>query len=570
MRIAKLEVRHFRGIKALTWLPRSQPLCCIIGSGDSGKTTVLDAIEASLSSRWFTFNEADFHSCDSQVPIHIEVTVGELSKALLSDQRFGLYIRGLAADGAIHDEPAADHEPVLTVRLTVDATMEPVWELICDRYPTPRVLSNRDRSLFGVVRLAGEESRHLTWGQGSVLSRMTGDQEGAAHQLAEAYRVAKQTANLGSIASLVEAAARAEKLAKGLGAYVKKGFAPDLELGRGGFNSGSIALHDGTTPVRLSGLGTRRLATLAIQRASIMEGAIVLVDEIEQGLEPHRVLGAVSALRTAQERAVEARTASGQLIITTHSDVVLSELKSESLFVMRRNDDVSWIVQAQTDALSKVMRHGPRALFARRILVCEGATELGLLLGLRELYRARHNDVPIEHLGSSIVDGNGTVAPLLAAALAELGYTTALYRDSDRALPAAMSATLQRLNVAVFEYGNDLCTEHAILQASWPDMVDKLLRAAIGTLGSATVLAQLKPAFPGIDVTAQFANWLPAAQGNIPNHTRVAQLAIQYNWFKSEERGRLIAPVVNQLVELNQPTPLSSCLKSIEQWLYGY
>jgi len=568
VRIAKLEVQNFRGIKLLVWSPGAQALCCIIGPGDSAKTTVLDAVEASLSSRWFTFNEADFHEADTQSVIKIEVTIGELSKALLSDQRFGLYIRGIGSDGVLHDEPAADHEPVLTVRLTVDATMEPVWELICDRYPTQRVLSNRDRSLFGVVRLAGEEARHLTWGQGSVLSRMTGDQEGAAQQLAEAYRVAKQTANLSSVPSLVAAAERAEQLAKELGAYVKEGFAPDLELGRGGFGSGSIALHDGTTPLRLSGLGTRRLATLAIQRASIMEGAIVLVDELEQGLEPHRVLGAVSALRIAHERAFAARTATGQLLITTHSDVVLSELKSESIFVMRRFNGLAWINQAQTDALAKVLKHAPRALFARRILVCEGATELGLILGLRELYRPRHNDVPVEHLGSAIVDGNGAAAPSLALALAGLGYSTGLFRDSDRRLPAATSASLQQINVAVFEYGDDLCTEQAILQASWPDIVDMLLRATTNTLGSATILAQLRPSFPGSDVTAPFANWIPAAPGSGGNQSRIAELAVQYNWFKSEERGRAIAPSVNQLVEQGQPSQLSLCLKAIERWLY--
>lgn len=569
MRIAKLEVQNFRGIKTLTWSPGSQALCCIIGPGDSAKTTVLDAVEASLSSRWYTFNEADFHQGDTQAAIQIEITIGELSKALISDQRFGLYIRGIATDGSLHDEPAADHEPGLTVRLTVDATMEPVWELICDRYPTPRVLSNRDRSLFGVVRLAGEEARHLTWGQGSVLSRMTGEQNGAAHQLAEAYRVAKQTANLASIPSLVEAAGRAEQLAKELGAYVKDGFAPDLELGRGGFSSGSIALHDGTTPLRLSGLGTRRLATLAIQRASIMEGAIVLVDELEQGLEAHRVLGAVSALRTAQEQALAARTATGQLLITTHSDVVLSELKGESLFVMRRDNGHAWITQAQTEALAKVLKHAPRALFARRILVCEGATELGLILGLRELYRVRHGDVPIEHLGSAIVDGNGAAAPSLAIALASLGYSTALFRDSDRRLPAAVSASLQRQHVTVLEYGDNLCTEHAILQASWPDIVDELLAAATSTFGSATIQAQLRPAFPGSNVAGPFANWIPALPGVGGNPFRLAGLAVQYNWFKSEERGRALAPAVDRLVELGEVGPLSLCLKAVERWLYG-
>ncbi|MFG0669710.1 hypothetical protein ACF8E6_03985 [Pseudomonas sp. xss_1] len=150
-------------------------MSCIIGPGDSAKTTILDAIEATLSPRWGTFGEPDFHLGSSLNPINIEVTIAELSKALLSDQRFGLYIRGLADDGTVYDEPEAYPDPALAIRLTADATMEPVWELICDRYSTPRVLSNRDRSLFGVVRLAGEEAGHLTWGQGSVLARMTCD-----------------------------------------------------------------------------------------------------------------------------------------------------------------------------------------------------------------------------------------------------------------------------------------------------------------------------------------------------------------------------------------------------------
>nr|WP_236165642.1 AAA family ATPase [Pseudomonas fulva] len=570
MRIAKLVVQNFRGIRSLTWQPGSQAMSCIIGPGDSAKTTVLDAIEATLSPRWITFSECDFHLGNSLSSVRVEVTIAELSRALLSDQRFGLYIRGLADDGTVYDEPEAHHDPALTIRLTVDATMEPVWELICDRYPTPRVLSNRDRSLFGVVRLAGEEARHLTWGQGSVLAKMTGDAEGAANQLADAYRVAKQTANLSSIPSLVETAARAEVLAKQLGAYVHDSFGPDLELGRGGFSSGSIALHDGNTPLRMSGLGTRRLATLAIQRASIKEGAIVLVDEIEQGLEPHRVLGAVSALRSAQELAKSSSSPIGQLLITTHSEVVLSELKSHSLFIMRRGRDGDAFISAvPSEAFSRILKHAPRALFARRILVCEGATELGLMLGLRELFRVRHADVPIEHLGVAIVDGNGAAAPLLATALAGLGYSTALFRDSDQPLKGNALSLLQANNVQVFEYGGAMCTELALFSAAWPDVADKLIGSAIASLGQATILAQLRPAFPTSDVTTSTANWVPPIPGADPVWLVLAKLAIQFRWFKSEERGRGISAVVDQIVQQGQPSPFSLCIRGLERWVYG-
>jgi predicted ATP-binding protein involved in virulence len=92
MQIRHLKINNFRGIATLDWKPDS-PFCCLIGSGDSGKSTLLDAAEAALSSRWFFFTEPDFLNCDTSRSIVIEATVGELSKALKSDERLGLYIR---------------------------------------------------------------------------------------------------------------------------------------------------------------------------------------------------------------------------------------------------------------------------------------------------------------------------------------------------------------------------------------------------------------------------------------------------------------------------------------------
>src|SRR3546814_5217287 len=73
---------------------------------------------------------------------------------------------------------------------------------------------------------------------------------------------------LGGIEALADTAELAEGFAKGLGAYVEGAYEPGSELGRSGLSSGSIALHDSGVPLRLSGLGTRRLATLAIQKSA--------------------------------------------------------------------------------------------------------------------------------------------------------------------------------------------------------------------------------------------------------------------------------------------------------------
>ncbi|WP_442110814.1 ATP-dependent nuclease [Pseudomonas sp. NUPR-001] len=571
MRIAHVQIQNFRGITALRWTPGAEPICCIIGPGDSSKTTILDATEAVLSPRWITFSEADFVGGDTEQEIQVEVTVTELSQALLADNRFGLYIRGISPDGTIHDEPEDGDDPALTVRLSVDATMEPVWALICERYAVPRILSNRDRSMFCLVRLAGEESRHLTWAQGSMLARMTGRAEGAAQQLATAYRSARQNANLDSIQELVETAQAAEGYARGIGAYINNGYRPDLELGRGGFNSGSIALHDGTVPLRLAGLGTRRLATLAVQRSALQEGAIVLVDELEQGLEPHRILGAVSQLKRSQADAAQQHRPIGQILMTTHSDVVISELNATSLFIMRKNQATRTLSLQQASLagdLTPIMKHSPRSLFGRRILICEGATELGLMLGLRDFYPARHGDVPVEHHGAAIIDGRGAAAPPLARALAILGYPVALFRDSDRPLDARWRRALQELNVQIIEYAEGLNTEQAIFHAAPDELIDVLLGLVRGFINEHNVRDQLVRAIPGLNPQAPFAEW-DMVGDDAHERTALSAVAVSNNWFKTEARGRALAPAINQVIARVPQSPLSQCLSSVERWLYA-
>lgn len=575
MQIRQLKVSNFRGISALDWKPGSS-FCCLIGAGDSGKSTLLDAAEAALSSRWFSFTEPDFLNSDTANSIVIEATVGELSRALKSDERLGLYIRGWTTAGELRDEPVDDDEPVLTVRLTVDATMEPTWELVCDRVEDPRTLSNRDRALFGLVRLAGEDARHLTWGQGSVLARLTGDNKEAAARLAEAYRAARASANLGEIESLADAAALAERFAKGLGAYVEGAYEPGLELGRSGLSSGSIALHDSGVPLRLAGLGTRRLATLAIQKSAIAEGAIVLIDEIEHGLEPHRIIGAIAQLKADQAKALEQRKPTGQILMTTHSDVALGEAGAESLRVVQlaRPGRATLIGRPSSpDPIRPLMRFTPRALFARRILVSEGNTELGILLGLREGWPARHGGLPIEQLGAAIADGNGEQASSLALALAGLGYPTAMFRDSDTVLAPATVAALAAAGVPVFEYGGSLNTEQAIFTAASDELVQALLVYAREERGDAVVDDNLNIRMQDLGleiIRGDFGNWFLLSELNGAQlREAVAEVAARKRWFKDQRIGRGLAPLVARVAAANAASPLATTLGQVEEWLYA-
>ena len=575
MQIRQVKVAHFRGIESLDWKPGS-PFCCLIGPGDSGKSTILDAVEVALSSRWFAFTEPDFLTCDTTHPIVIEATIGELSKALKSDERLGLYVRGWTSAGELRDEPEDDDEPVLTVRLTVDASMEPVWELICDRVDDPRTLSNRDRALFGLVRLAGEDARHLAWGQGSVLSRLTGDTHEASARLAQAYKAARENAKLDEIESLANAAEKAEGFAKGLGAYVEGSYEPGLELGRSGLSSGSIALHDDGVPLRLAGLGTRRLATLAIQKSAISEGAIVLVDEIEHGLEPHRIIGAIAQLKADQEASVAAARPVGQVLMTTHSDVAIGETGPERLRVVqmtRPGRQATVLAPTALEPIRVLLRFTPRALFAKRILVTEGNTEIGLLLGIREHWPARHAGKPIEQLGVAIADGNGAQAPAMALALHELGFQTAIYRDSDTALSPAEQASLVAAGIQVFEYGGNLNTEQAIFGAASDDLVQELLNFAREERGNDAIDNNIDIKIPDLTLAVireLFSAWELFTELDGPQlREAIAEVAVRKKWFKDQRIGRGLSPMVWRIAEASPGSPLATALNQAEAWLYA-
>ena len=75
MKIRHVSVKNFRGIRQLEWDVRSD-IVCLVGPGDSTKTTVLNAIAYALEpGRFLGLNDADFHAANIDEPILIEVTV---------------------------------------------------------------------------------------------------------------------------------------------------------------------------------------------------------------------------------------------------------------------------------------------------------------------------------------------------------------------------------------------------------------------------------------------------------------------------------------------------------------
>lgn len=171
VRIRKVEIQNFRSIQSLTWQP-SPGLNCLIGPGDSGKTTILDAIDLCLGAhRNLTLADTDFFSLNVNQPIHITLTLGQLPDVLKDMDAYGQYLQAFDhTTGQLQDEPIQGFETVLLLRLTVGSELEPVWSLVSLRAQAlgqERNLAWKDRQLLAPARLGVYASSRLAWTRGS-------------------------------------------------------------------------------------------------------------------------------------------------------------------------------------------------------------------------------------------------------------------------------------------------------------------------------------------------------------------------------------------------------------------
>jgi putative ATP-dependent endonuclease of the OLD family len=162
----------------------------------------------------------------------------------------------------------------------------------------------------------------------------------------------------------------------------------------------------------------------------------VLIDEIEYGLEPHRLL---HVLHRVKQRTAAGR---GQVIVTTHSPVAVQALQAADICVVRSVDGETTVRQVPdaVDEVQGALRACPAAVLSRKVVVAEGKTEVGMarhLIRQWDAERVGANHPSHAALGTSLVDGVGTTAPARARVFQDLGISALLLCDNDdRAIDA--------------------------------------------------------------------------------------------------------------------------------------
>lgn len=531
--ILHVAIQRFRGIAKLSWHP-SPGINCLIGPGDTSKSTILDAIDFTLGQRRTSFSDADFHLLDATEPIVIEVTLGNLDPALLALESYGNYLRGYEpTTRKIEDEPGSDLETVLTVRLEVDSSLEPEWRLFSKRADAADLRGNlrvEHRKRMSPLRIGAVADYHLSWRAGSVFSHLGNSEVELADALAAAARVAREA--FGNIANEATKSALAEvdAAARDLGIPVGKAAQALLDPASLTISGGAIALHDGDgTPLRSLGLGSARLLLAGLQRRAAASSGLTIVDEVEHGLEPHRIIRFLHALGSAD------KTPLGQVAMATHSPMVLRELNASQLGVVRIREDGHHVLPVEA-GLQGVIREHPEAFLGRKVIVCEGLTEVGFVRGLDALRRSRK--LPSIHAtGTVLVDARGESKVYgKAAAFQSLEYPCLALRDDDVTPdPVALKAA-EGAGVVTVTWSKKHAFEDQLFASAPASQLVPILDLAVASIGKDKVNSHIASAW-GSKETIDALKANSAKLASPEGRNNLAKAAKGSEWFKRIDRA---------------------------------
>jgi putative ATP-dependent endonuclease of the OLD family len=521
--IRKIEIANFRCLKRFAWQP-SPGINCLIGPGDSGKSSILDAIDYCLGARRnLLIADTDFHLLDVRHPINITIALGELDDALKSIDAYGLYLKGFDAEsGDFAEEPEAGLETVLTLEMTVTADLEPQWRLVSQRAAAQghsRNLNWTDRQRMAPTRLGIFSENHLSWRRGSILNRISEERADASAALVAVAREMRNEFGERAKDQLATTLQIVTETANDLGVPVGEEVKALLDAHSVSISGGTISLHDDRgVPLKALGLGSARLLIAGLQRQGSQNSSIAIVGELEHGLEPHRIIRLIDALG-AKEREPPL-----QVFITTHSPTAVRELNGNQLYVVRQiGEEHSAKIIGTANEIQGTIRLFPEALLTPSIIVCEGASEVGFLRGLDQ-HRIAGGERALTALGVGLVDGGGNNTFRRANAFQMLGYRTAVHRDSDAPIAPLAEAVFRDGGGTVFAWTQDRALEDELFLSLSNDAVADLVDEAVrlkdesfinenikSASGNARDLAGIRAELAGTGITDESSEVLGAA-----------------------------------------------------------
>lgn len=529
--IHSISINNFRGIKEFRQSFFNKRFICLIGRGDSGKSTILEAISYVLASSWnVTFYDSDFYNCDTSQPILIDATLTDLPDYFLTD-KFGLHARIINSAGEIIDDPELDQgKPAITIQLKVDADLEPQWSIVNDRpNQEAREISAAARAKLNAFLITDYTDRHFSWNRGNPLNALLRNEESeenhANNIVINALRKAKQEIDNSTFDELQPVIDKVIKKAEDLGVDIS-GTSTTIDFKDISIKDNRVCLHDdANVPFRLKGKGIKRLISLSIQLALAQESGIILIDEVEQGLEPDRVQHLVSQLKKSKN---------SQVILTTHSSNVAVELEASDFYIVRKNATSILNVGSQ---MQDCLRKNSEALFAKKIIMCEGATEIGICKAINE-YRIFTGKESASYSGIRFADGTGSNFINYCKGFNVLGYPQIVFCDSDDKAINQQKKELLELGIVSYDCNPDYSIEQQVFEDLPWSGIQSLINYQIEKTSLDSVVSSIESKL----ASNLESNWILTENSHLRQILGV--VSKKNEWFKRIDHGKYVGSVI--------------------------
>lgn len=541
-RILLIRIERFRCFPTCTWHP-ALGVNVLLGGGDVGKSTILDAVGLLLSPTGFpTITDTDYFDRQVEGGFAIEAVMSLPPASGISQQlrpSWPWLWNGSEAVMPSTDSEGAASQPVYRLRVRGTPELDIVHEILQPDGSTDNLPVGLRRSI-GLVRLSGDDrnDRDLRLVQGSALDRLLSD-KGLRSRLTNQLAKADVKSELGS---------EGQKALGELNTSFENASLPSgLDLAVTGGPGASLASMVGLTattgatagvqlPLANWGAGTRRLSALAVAEQNQGDAPIMVVDEVERGLEPYR------------QRILVRRLLAGpsQVFVTTHSASAIAAASSASFWYI---DTARRIGPLDVQKIGTHLESDPETFLSRFAIVAEGITELGFSSALLE--RALGSPLP-DH-GIHVTDGGGHEATLgLLEALSSAGLRFGGFVDDEGKHPTRWQRLLTAQGQLLFRWASGRLEDN-IVNATEDQKLEELVTDPAGEKTGqrlrtlAERLGCVEKDFASLLATAGTglkSEIIQAALGQVPKGKEAESKRYKshsQDWFKSEAGGRELA-----------------------------
>ncbi len=565
MAIRQLTIQRYRGLEKFEWCP-APGVNALIGPGDVGKTTVLQAISLLFNTAPSgSASEYDYYDRNVEDGFEISAVIGDLSETLR--RNYPTALRGWK-DNQLHGLPDEDGaEAVILVSVRGNNDLEIFHEVVfSDDTRVWFSVASRRTLNFSNLASGARAMTEFRLSRGSLLDRHI---KGSKLRLIVTEKMAAASADIDLPEDIAESLEQLKKRFKtmGLPDGLHLGLITPQErslLWLVGLLTGDKPEH--AVPLAFSGSGTTQLAMFALASALAKGEPIVVVDEPEVGLEPYRQRALIRSL-------VRLAGATGQVFITTHSPAILSVLTGAQLARIMPGVNPQTLTGVEIDRL---LREAPSAFVSMLPVLCEGETEAGFLAEVLDLYAKKEGLEGLDALGVTLVAREGIPIgqPRVlheATALLNVGIACGLFVDNEASFAGLRDQLRQRDDCAFGCWDTVVNIEEAVAMSLPIEQMSKLVDLAARLLqrGRPESLLQQVGEYAGEPGKASI-DALVASLGEKTVRNALSKAMQQGIWFKQMERARALGKF---LLEEGMPSDMEKVLvafwESIKKVLYG-